>query len=184
MTDPSARQVRAARPTELDQVGEVLLASFREHAASIPDDILRPYLADLLRVGPHATPLVVSESGGRIVATARLYVDGAASGLPLPDGWSLVRAVGVLPSHRRSGYATALMAECAQRSARAGAPALALHTARFMAAAVRLYEGLGYRRAAELDFVAGPPAAADPGHQVQIRGYVLPLANDQARDTA
>lgn len=56
---------------------------------------------------------------------------------------------------RRTGIATALMAECAARAQEAGGSALYLHTASFMPAATALYARLGYRRDPVWDFDAG-----------------------------
>ncbi len=59
------------------------------------------------------------------------------------------------------------MDECISRARTSGAAGLALHTADMMEAAMRLYERLGFERAAELDFQLAPG--------VTIKGYRLRL---------
>ncbi len=177
MTPASTLAVREARPDELPSVQTLLRAAFAEHADAVPGEVFHAYLDDLTHVGPGATLLVIA-AGGRVVATARLYLDASAAGLGLPGQWSLVRAVGVDPGYRGAGLAAALMAACADRAARAGAPVLALHTTDFMAAARHLYERLGFRPAPGYDFVAGGRDGPDhpPGTEpVVVRAYTLPL---------
>jgi ribosomal protein S18 acetylase RimI-like enzyme len=182
--DVTHRHVREARPGEHRKVAALLRAAYREHARSIPDGLYEGYLADLVRVGPGATVLVALR-GREIAGTARLYVAGSASGLSIPPHWALVRAVAVHPEHRRAGHARTLMAAAAHRAAGAGAPVLALHTAPFMHAAIRLYEGLGFVRAPELDFSPDADRTGGPG-RVLVRGYALSLVHqaDRVRATA
>jgi ribosomal protein S18 acetylase RimI-like enzyme len=73
----------------------------------------------------------------------------------------------VAPAVRGHGVGAALMGECSRRARQSGATALTLHTADIMQAAMRLYERLGFQRAAELDFEPVPGAT--------IKGYRLSL---------
>lgn len=179
MTPATALAVREARPDELPAVNAVLRAAFAEHAAAIPGELFHAYLEDLTRVGSGADLLVVTVDE-QVVATARLYLDASIAALGLPADWSLVRAVGVDPRRRGAGLATALMDACAERAARAGARALALHTADFMASAVRLYARLGYHPAPRYDFVPGGQDAT-AGDPVVVRAYTLQLVGPAGR---
>jgi GNAT superfamily N-acetyltransferase len=110
------------------------------------------------------------------VATARFYADATRAGLGLPAGWAMVRAVGVRREARGTGLGAALMAASADRARAAGVPVLALHTADFMTAAKRLYQGLGYRRRPEHDFVVGGAPDLGGAAPIVIRAYALELA--------
>jgi ribosomal protein S18 acetylase RimI-like enzyme len=66
--------------------------------------------------------------------------------------WPELRLLAVADEARGSGVGRALVAECSHRASAAGAPALGLHTSRSMAAAITLYEKLGFQRAPEFDF--------------------------------
>jgi GNAT superfamily N-acetyltransferase len=94
---------------------------------------------------------VVAETGGEIQGSAAFYRDTTVQGVGWPPGWSGGRGLAVLPSARGHGVARALLAECERRARAAGSPVFAFHTAAFMAAAVELYEHLGFRRAPEFD---------------------------------
>lgn len=56
---------------------------------------------------------------------------------------------------RRRGIGTALAGEAMRRARERKAKAIGLHTAAHMAAATRLYERLGFRRAPEFDIEIG-----------------------------
>jgi GNAT superfamily N-acetyltransferase len=77
---------------------------------------------------------------GVLVATARGVVT---------DGWLGVSVVGVEPVHRRRGWAARLTLALAGWAARAGANRAYLQVEAVNTAAVRLYEGLGFRTAHE-----------------------------------
>jgi ribosomal protein S18 acetylase RimI-like enzyme len=59
--------------------------------------------------------------------------------------------VAVRPDRTGGGIARALMDSCADRAKADGATSLYLHTTSFMTRAIRLYEGLGYRRTPAYD---------------------------------
>ena len=98
--------------------------------------------------------LLVAERGGRVVGTITLYRDASQEGRGWPDAWSGIRAVAVEPSARGLGIGRRLTEVCIERSRAAGARAVCLHTASFMAAAVAMYESVGFGRAPEFDWVA------------------------------
>jgi GNAT superfamily N-acetyltransferase len=140
------------RSDERDVVASLLHASYGVFADDVPTDLLRGWLDDV--VDPGAGVTLVAHADGRLVGTARLHPPGTYP-VPLPAGVAGVRAVAVDQRARRTGIATALMAECAARAQEAGGSALYLHTASFMPAATALYARLGYRRGPAWDFDAG-----------------------------
>ena len=81
-------------------------------------------------------------------AGAVMEKPGGASTLECPE----VRLLAVAPEARGKGVARRLMNECIQRARAVGAPALTLHTTDMMAAAMRLYERMGFAHAPELHF--------------------------------
>ena len=148
--------IRIARDDEVDEVRKLLESAYRQYTGNVSDVVFGIYLADLTdleRTAAYTTTLV-AVAAGEIVGTARLYPAGKNDEMALPPGWAWVRAVGVRPGLRRGGIARLLMAECARLAAAEGAATLSLHTAAFMQDAIRLYEGLGYRRAVEWDVSA------------------------------
>ena len=86
-----------------------------------------------------------------------------------------MRAVAVHPSARGKGVGQALLDACIERAERRGRRQLCLHTAPFMAAAVRMYEAAGFVRLSEHDVdVAARIPGAD--HPLVITAYALELA--------
>jgi GNAT superfamily N-acetyltransferase len=170
--------VREAEPGDRHEVRELLTAAYRQYAAAVGNAALfQQYFDDVTDVDHvgEATRLVV-ESDGRIAGTALLYAPDQVPELPFfPPGWAWVRAVGVHPELRGTGIARQLMAECLRRASATGAAALSLHTMTFMADAIRLYERLGYRRAAELDIDVAAEYGID-GEMVAL-AYRLDIAS-------
>jgi ribosomal protein S18 acetylase RimI-like enzyme len=134
------------------EIRRLLRAAYAGYAAAVAAEVFPVYLADVLDLSADATVLVALD-GGTVVGTARLHVHPTA--VDLPAGAAYVRAVAVRPGREGGGIARALMASCADRARAAGATSLWLHTTPFMTRAIRLYEGLGYRRAPAHDTDSG-----------------------------
>jgi len=81
--------------------------------------------------------------------------------------WPEVRLLAVPPGVRGRGVGAALIRECMHRVRRSGGRVLSLHTTDLMQTALRMYERMGFVRAAELDF--------HPAPGVTVRGYRLDL---------
>jgi predicted N-acetyltransferase YhbS len=191
-----AVRVREAHRSDRRAVRGVLLAAYREYAAVLPPDVFGPYLADILdldaRVGgpgglmersgsPPVVPgrLLVAEHGGRVVGAVTFYEDAAGEGLGWPAGWAGLRALGVDPAVRGHGVGRALVDACLEGARAARAPVLCLHTATFMAAAVAMYEAMGFRRAPSFDFEAASHLRLRAAHPVQLLAYRLDLPDNQ-----
>jgi predicted N-acetyltransferase YhbS len=170
--------VRDARLPDRQAIRTVLLAAYREYAAVIPPATFGPYLADLLDLDARARDgrLLVATHAGRVVGTVTYHPDAAAEGVGWPSGWSGLRALAVDPAARGHGIGRALVEACRSRALAAGAPVLCLHTAASMAAAVRLYEAMGFRRAPAHDLDIGGDLEPDAAAPVRILGYRLDLA--------
>ncbi len=166
--------IRNARPTESGVIEAVTLAAYQQYAAMMPahwEAYRQNIVATLANV--HPAEQIVAEQDGAIVGTVLLYPAGAAIATPdgaaVTEAWPEVRLLAVAPAARGRGIGAALMQECVRRAQHSGARALTLHTADIMEAAMRLYERLGFRRAAELDF--------EPAPGVTIKGFRLSLEN-------
>jgi len=164
--------VRDARPADRSTIEAVTISAYQQYAELIPaywegyrENILAT-LADVQQVQQ-----IVAEQDGTIVGAVLLYPAGTAVATSADAVVSAsapeVRLLAVEPAARGHGVGAALMDECIRRARQIGATALTLHTADIMQAALRLYERLGFQRAAELDFEPLPGAA--------IKGYRLRL---------
>ena len=167
--------VREARPEERPAIAALTMEAYGEYATTMEreswtmlEGALRQSLAD-----DHGVTRLVVEIDGEIVGSAALYEPGvdAYGSLASRAAWPEVRLVAVAPSARGRGIAGALVRECVRRAKGAGASQLGLHTSRSMAAAMRLYERMGFVRNPDADFQ--PPGAE------LVEGYRLSLGDHE-----
>ena len=162
MTAPSAPQdvrtpvIRIADAADAPAVRRVIAAAYAEYQQHLSPDLYAAYLANLLDLDSRLVDavLLVAEVDGEVAGTVSFYPVAAAEGFGWPTGWAGFRALAVDPAHRGGGIGRLLVEACLERASAVGASALTLHTAHFMAAAVRLYEQLGFARAPDFDLKA------------------------------
>lgn len=132
-------RVRRATEHDADTIAAVLRDAFAEHerlytragyAVTTPD-------ASRLRERWREGPVWVAEDDGRIVATV--------AAAPRDDG-VYVRSMAVRPEARGKGAARALMRQLELYAVSERAPRMFLSSTPFLYDAIRLYEGLGFRR--------------------------------------
>lgn len=166
----SGIEVREARPDELDAAGRLVADAYA--AAGPVDDEGRRYLDEIrdARRRARVCPVLVAlDAGDGTLLGCVTYVPDAANPLAeheLPDEAGF-RMLGVAVGAQRRGAGEALVRACIERARRDGRRALAISTGAEMAAARRLYERLGFRRAPERDF--------DPVPGVHLLAYTLAL---------
>jgi ribosomal protein S18 acetylase RimI-like enzyme len=178
---PSEVRLRDAHAGELDEVAGLLgevYAVFRGH---LPTRVWERYIGEIVDVRSRLgeSELIVAERSGLLVGTIGLYPDASRSALEgWPQGWASIRTLGVRPGARQQGIGIARARECLRRAREREARAIGLHTASHMAAATRLYERLGFRRAPELDIEIGEMftgRSLPPGESWQAQAYRLDL---------
>jgi predicted N-acetyltransferase YhbS len=179
-SERATARVRAADPADHGAIREVIRRAYAEYASTLSPDVFRAYLDDLTDLDSRpGADLLVAEAGSEIAGAVTYYRNASAEGLGWPRRWAGVRALAVDPAHRGLGVARLLMRTCVERAVAAGAPVVCLHTASFMPAAVRLYEGLDFRRAPDYDIdvtpllgVGGDPVMAIAYTQsTDVHGY-------------
>lgn len=162
----SSLRLRDATDLDQDAIRGVTLAAYEEYAAVMHPLHWQFYrqniIATLADVRPAAQ--IVAEQEGSVVGTVLLY---PASDAPLI--WPEIRLLAVLPEARGLGIGGALVRDCMRRAAAAGAAAITLHTTDMMAAAMRMYEKMGFVRAVELDYRPVP--------EVLVKGYRFDLTD-------
>lgn len=158
--------VRPYGPGDREAVNRVARAAFAEYEGEYEgwpcfiDGIGR--MADLA----HGGELLVAVAGGAVAGAVVHVPPGAARSPVFPADWSVIRMLVVAPACRGQGIGRALVAACLRAAQRGGAPAIGLHTSPIMAAALRMYLGLGFERDRELPPIRGVPYGR----------YVLPAA--------
>jgi ribosomal protein S18 acetylase RimI-like enzyme len=149
--------LRDVRDDELDSLSRLLAEAYGEFQPHFPDDLWQAYLGEIVEVRSRLTSeLIVAELKGHLVGTVGFYPEAWRSALERwPVGWASIRTLAVLREARGRGVGEALTRECLRRAHERGAVTVGLHTNPFMAAANRLYERLGFRRAPEFDLEIG-----------------------------
>jgi ribosomal protein S18 acetylase RimI-like enzyme len=175
----AATVVRDAVPAEFDAVRRIATRANDEFRAPMGDRLYQGYLANVLDVERRAAEaaVLVAEREGELLGTITVYRDVNAEGMParLPDGTAGIRATAVDPSARGRGIGAELVAAALSRAAGWGAPAIALHTAPCMEAAIRLYERFGFRREPGYDYRANDFFADGSGEPLEAIAFVLDL---------
>ena len=163
-------RIRDARAEEIDQVALLIRDAYQEYQASIPVEVWEGYARDIMDVRGRldVTELIVAEHRGGLLGAVTFYPNTPLSDQgEWPAGWTGIRLLAVHPDARGMGVGRALMDECLRRSRLREATALGLHTTELMSVAQRMYERMGFVRAPEYDFQAGP--------KVVVMGYRLDL---------
>lgn len=152
-----------------DRLGDLIVAAY----INLPGGYREPeYEAELRDVRSRAAAscvlAAIAQSGGDVLGGVT-YVTGPADPYAelLVDGDSGMRMLAVAPDQEGRGIGRALVAACLDRARAEGRRRLVLHTTPWMTRAHALYEGLGFRRAPELDWVPLP--------EVPLRAYVYDL---------
>lgn len=167
---PDQPVVRMATASEYDAVGELTLRAY------LADDLLRAdpdaaaYSAELRDAGRRATEaelLVAVDDGGELLGTVTFCLPGTSLAELAGPGEAEFRMLAVAPTGRRRGAGRALVLACLDRARAAGARAVVISSLATMTAAHTLYQGLGFRRAADRDW--------EPLPGVHLRAYVLEL---------
>ncbi|WP_298178881.1 GNAT family N-acetyltransferase [Saccharomonospora sp.] len=147
-------QVRAARPEELPEVGELTVAAYRASGHLDHEDGRRysRSLRDTARRAEHAELLVAVDGEGSLLGTATLAEPGSALVEMCEDGEAELRMVAVAPHARRRGVGEALTRAALDLAHERGASRMVLCSLTSMTTAHRLYERLGFTRAPSRDW--------------------------------
>jgi GNAT superfamily N-acetyltransferase len=144
-------------------VARAAFAQYAPHYDDWPAFIERiGRLAELASEGD----LLVAEQGGTVIGAVLHVPPGRPRSAIFPLEWSVVRMLVVAPEARGQGAGRRLMAACLRCARDAGAPAVTLHTSPVMAAALRMYESIGFVRDRDIAPIQG----------VAYGRYMLPAA--------
>jgi ribosomal protein S18 acetylase RimI-like enzyme len=155
--------IRAARPEELDEVGELTAQVYLEDGL-LDYGEADPYLAhlrDARRRAAHAEVLVAVGEGDAegLLGTVTFVGEGGEMANIAGPGEAEFRMLAVRPAARGRGAGEALVRESLARARRLGRRRVVLSSQSQMHTAHRLYRRLGFVRAPERDWepIAGVP---------------------------
>lgn len=148
--------IRNALKDELPYIREQRINAYSEHTEAISSghwQALKQAISSDADIG-QGVELIVAEKDGKILGSVALFppntdaYEGYVDELDYPE----IRVLAVDPETRGSGVASALIAECMERSKAKGFNSIGLHTGSFMKNAIKLYERMGFERLPQHDF--------------------------------
>lgn len=164
-------KIRRVQPHEYDAVGELTMAAYVTEYEGLNDS----YVDSLGQVAPraeqHQVWVAVDAVSGELLGTVTTPQPGERLGDYAQPHEMDFRMLAVGTNARGRGVGSALVAHCAEVAQERGARGLVLHTGDTMAAAVALYERLGFSRATEVEANFPYP----PGVWYAVRVYAKPL---------
>ena len=164
----AAPRIRAIAPVEHAAVAELTVDVYAQALGETLTDDYRVILADVDDRAANARVLVAVDPADEAVLGSITYVPGPGPYAEFDSADEAgIRMLVVAPQAQRRGVGTALVQACIEEARLAHRARISLHTTPAMTGAQRLYEGLGFRRAPERDWIP------EPG--VQLLGYVLDL---------
>ena len=155
----TALRIRDATAAELDQLADLIRASYQEYEPHYPPERWLNYIRAVGDVHSRfgEGELIVAEQDGTLVGTVTFYADGSRSHQgEWPPGWAGILRLAVPPRHRGKGISRALIEECLRRCRARGVATVALHTTTWMAVARAMYERMGFVRTPAFDFFPRP----------------------------
>ncbi|MGN7471245.1 GNAT family N-acetyltransferase [Brevibacillus sp. SAFN-007a] len=166
--------IREAGSRDREQIKQHLLDAYQQYEQHLSADRWTRYKQEIEESaeGRQTLAFLVADWGGEIVGSVQLFASAeAAYDRPELEIHSpIIRFLAVSPQARGNGIAARLIEEAVRRSRELGAATLHLHTTDMMQAAVKLYERLGFARAADKDFFNG---------ETHVKSYWLRLDEAQ-----
>ncbi|WP_312115823.1 GNAT family N-acetyltransferase [Brevibacillus reuszeri] len=159
MAQTQALRIRDAVDSDREAIQAVVLGAYEQYAEILPKERWEAY-REAIRTsvyGDGPVARIVAEWDQEIVGSVLLFItsEKAYDRPELEIKGPIIRLLSVSPYARGKGIATALIKECVRRAQQMRAEFLHLHTSDMMAAAVRLYEHLGFERAEDKDMMNG-----------------------------
>lgn len=152
--------IRQAQPREWDEVEQLVKEAYQEFQPLFPPDIWERWLDNLSKaIHSEEGILLVAVSGGNLKGAVKFYPDASQALMGhWPPGSASMRVLAVRPGCRARGHGRLLVGECLRLARERGIARIYLYTGKFMDAARRLYEKMGFVRAVEFDRDPGPIA--------------------------
>jgi GNAT superfamily N-acetyltransferase len=155
--------IRNAEPSEFEEIGRLMVDVYSQ-LDGFPKKSEQPdYFRSLANVGAFTqkpdTALLIAVSENKI-AGALVYFDnmryyGSGGTATKEQNASGFRLLTVDPSFRGQGIGRMLAVECVKRAREKKHQYLIIHTTKAMQPAWQLYESMGFKRSADLDFNQG-----------------------------
>jgi GNAT superfamily N-acetyltransferase len=156
--------IRNADASEFEQIGQLLVTVYSQLDGFPKENEQPDYFRALANVGAFTrkpdTALLVAVSKENEIAGALVYFDnmihyGSGGTATREKNASGFRLLAVDSSFRGQGVGRMLAEECVRRARQKQHQHLIIHTTMAMQTAWRMYENMGFKRSADLDFKQG-----------------------------
>jgi GNAT superfamily N-acetyltransferase len=156
--------IRNADSGEFEEIGQLMVAVYSQLDGFPKENEQPDYFRALANVGAFTrkpdTSLLVAVSKENEIAGALVYFDnmlyyGSGGTATREKNASGFRLLAVNPSCRGQGVGRMLADDCVRRARQKGHQHLIIHTTMAMQTAWRMYEHMGFKRSADLDFNQG-----------------------------
>jgi GNAT superfamily N-acetyltransferase len=153
--------IRNARPDEFEVLGQLMVRVYSKLDGFPGAAIIPEYYRMLANIGemthrPGAELLVAvspdEKITGGLVYFKEMKSYGAGGSATLETNAAAFRLLAVDAEYQGKGIGKLLVKECINKTKALGLAQLILHTTESMKTAWKMYEGLGFTRAADLDF--------------------------------
>ena len=153
-------EIRNILPQELERVGSLAVAAYREYAQSLSEDnweIMRTNLSNIAEIAK-VGQLIIAKQDNPDKDTEQTELIGAVIYCPpshsdpkiFQSEWASIKMLSVASQYRGQGIGARLCLECIDRARQDNAEVVALHTSELMLAARAMYAKLGFELDIEL----------------------------------
>jgi GNAT superfamily N-acetyltransferase len=167
--------IRNAKPEEFSDIGKLMVGVYSQ-LEGFPKETEQPnYYKMLANVGEltskPATELLVAVSPDNHIAGAVVYFSdmkfyGSGGTATQEQNAAGFRLLAVSNSMRGKGIGKLLTQECVRKAKEKNLAQMIIHTTKSMQTAWKMYEGVGFKRSEDLDFMQG---------ELPVFGFRLPL---------
>ena len=153
--------IRKAQPSEFEVIGKLLVTVYSGLPGFPKEQDLPDYYKMLRTIGnlteKSKTELLAALNQNQEVLGAVVYIGdmkhyGSKGKAPQEINAAGIRLLAVTPESRGMGIGKALTLACIEKAKESGLSQVILHTTSLMPTAWKMYIGMGFQRAPELDF--------------------------------
>lgn len=157
-------EIRDAKPSEFETLGELMVKVYSQLEGFPKPDEQPKYYQMLLNIGelthqPEVRLLVAAnqqgEIGGGVVYFGDMKYYGSGGTATQEQDAAGFRLLAVDSEWRGLGLGKKLSCACVEIAREAGCKNMVIHSTRAMQVAWAMYEGMGFQRATDLDFMQG-----------------------------
>jgi ribosomal protein S18 acetylase RimI-like enzyme len=146
--------VEPAGPADFERIAGLTVGVYVD--GGLASEGYAPQLADVAGRAGRSELLVVRDTGGRVVGSVALVLDGDFGNVTTSDEEAAFRMLVVDPAVQGRGIGELLVTACLDRARASGKRRMVISTDPRMTAAHRLYRRLGFTRLPERDWKPEP----------------------------